>query len=125
MTRSCIGALLGALLSFTYANAQHLDKATFLEIEAHGNTEERAILTVYLRGVLNGLEASNMELLREGRARLYCPPFEEAELTTNWLIEALLVYLKGYPLIPNTLSIATITNNMLAEQFACERQVHD
>ncbi|HIM72901.1 MAG: hypothetical protein CFH37_00497 [Alphaproteobacteria bacterium MarineAlpha9_Bin7] len=125
MTRSCIGALLGALLSFTCANAQHLDKATFLEIEAHGNTEERAILTVYLRGVLNGLEASNMELLREGRARLYCPPFEEAELTTNWLIEALLVYLKGYPLIPNTLSIATITNNMLAEQFACERQVHD
>ena len=125
MTRCCIGALLGALLSFTCANAQHLDKATFLEIEAHGNTEARAILTVYLGGVLNGLEASNMELLREGRARLYCPPFEEAELTTNWLIEALLVYLKGYPLIPNTLSIATITNNMLAEQFACERQVHD
>ena len=125
MTRSCIAALLGALLSFTCANAQHLDKATFLEIETHGNTEERAILTVYLRGVLNGLEASNMELLREGRARLYCPPFKEAELTTNWLIEALLVYLKGYPLIPNTLSIATITNNMLAEQFACERQVHD
>ena len=124
MTRTCIGALLGALLSFTCANAQHLDKATFLEIEAHGNTEARAILTVYLGGVLNGLEASNMELLREGRARLYCPPLE-AELTTNWLIEALLVYLKGYPLIPNTLSIATITNNMLAEQFACERQVHD
>ena len=124
MTRSCIAALLGVLLSFTCANAQHLDKATFLEIEARGDTEERAILTVYLRGVLNGLEASNMDLLREGRARLYCPPFE-VELTTNWLIEALLVYLKGYPLVPDTLSIATITNNMLAEQFACERQVHD
>ena len=124
MTKSCIAALLGALLSIPCVNAQHLDKATFLEIEARGNSEERAILTVYLRGVLNGLEASNMDLLREGRARLYCPPFE-TELTTNWLIEALLVYLKGYPLIPNTLSIATITNNMLAEQFACERQVRD
>jgi len=124
MTRVCVTALLSMLLSVTSAPAQHMDKTMFLEIETSGNNEQRALLAVYLRGVLNGLEASNMDLLRQGRALLFCAPPEPA-LTPEWLIEKLLIYLRRYSAIPNDLSIAVIANNALAEQFPCERQVRN
>ena len=122
MTRVCITALLSMMLNVTSAPAQHMDKTMFLDIETSGNNEQRALLAVYLRGVLNGLEASNMDLLRQGRALLFCAPSEPA-LTPEWLVEQLLAHLGRYSAIPNNLSIAVITNNALAEQFPCKRHV--
>ena len=122
MMRICARALIGLLLSFTSVVAQHMDKTMFLEMEITGDKEQRALLKVYFLGILNGLEASNMDLLRQGRPPLFCPPPELA-LTPKLLIETLLVYLERYPAIPNNLSIAVIANNALAEQFSCERNV--
>ena len=124
MTRICITALLAVLLSAASAPAQHMDKAMFLEIETSGNNAQRALLAVYLRGVLNGLEASNMDLLRQGRPRLFCSP-PGSVLATEWLIEQLLAHLERYSAIPNNLSIAVISSNALAEQFPCEYQVRN
>ena len=123
MTRICATALVVLLLNIASVAAQHMDKAMFLDAQATANNEQRAVLAVYFRGVLNGLEASSMDLLRQGRSPLFCPP-PELELTPEWLTETLLVYLERYPAIPNNLSIAVIASHALAEQFSCERRVH-
>lgn len=123
MMRICATALISLLLSFTSVVAQHMDKTMFLDAQITGDNEQRALLKVYFLGLLNGLEASNMDLLRQGRSPLFCPPPEQA-LKPQLLTETLLVYLERYPAIPNNLSIAVIASNALAEQFPCERSVH-
>ena len=123
MIRICATTLISLLLSFTSVAAQHMDKTMFLDAEVTGDREQRALLKVYFLGILNGLEASNMDLLRQGRPPLFCPP-PSLTLTPELLTETLLVYLKRYPAIPNNLSIAVIANNALAEQFSCERRIH-
>ena len=120
MTRICATALISFLLNFTSVAAQHMDKTMFLDAEITGDNEQRALLKVYFLGILNGLEASNMDLLRQGRSPLFCLP-PKLELTPELLNETLLVYLKRYPAIPNNLSIAVIAINALMEQFSCER----
>ena len=71
MIRFSILAALAVLLSNTPAPAQHMDKNMFLEIATLGDAEQKGLLTVYLRGVLNGLEASNMESLRQGLPQIF------------------------------------------------------
>ena len=76
--RICATALISLLLSFTSVVAQHMDKTMFLDAQITGDNEQRALLKVYFLGILNGLEASNMDLLRRGRSPLFCPPPEQA-----------------------------------------------
>ena len=95
MIRFSILAALAILLCTTPAPAQHMDKNMFLETATLGDAEQKGLLTVYLRGVLNGLEASNMESLRQGLPQIFCPP-TEALPTSAWLTEILRQYLQKY-----------------------------
>ncbi len=103
------------------APAQHMDKALFLEIATGPDEEARALLLVYLRGALNGLESANMTLRRRGEARLFCPP-AEPPIDPDWMINELLGYLKRYPAIPDTVSIAVIGTFALQEAYPCEQR---
>ena len=123
MIRFSILAALAILLYTTPAPAQHMDKNMFLEIATLGDAEQKGLLTVYLRGVLNGLEASNMESLRKGLPRIFCPP-SEALPTSVWLTEILLQYLQKYSEIPSKLSIAVIAHHALAEHFPCKKLIN-
>ena len=122
MMRFCATILISFLLSFKSVAAQHMDKTMFLDTEITGDKDQRALLQVYLLGILNGLEASNIDLMRQGHSPLFCPP-TELPLTPEMLTETLLVYLERYPAIPRNLSIAVIANSALAEKFSCEHSV--
>ena len=124
MIRFSILAALAVLLSNTPAPAQHMDKNMFLEIATLGDAEQKGLLTVYLRGVLNGLEASNMESLRRGLPQIFCPPSETLP-TSAWLTEILLQYLERYSAIPSKLSIAVIAHHALAEHFPCKKLINN
>ncbi len=113
-------ALAGILAAARPAPAQHMDKALFLEIATGADEEARALLLVYLRGALNGLESANMTLTRRGAERLFCPP-AEPPIDPDWMINELLAYLKRYPAIPDTVSIAVIGTFALQEAYPCER----
>ena len=117
-----LAAGLAIVLAVAPAAAQHMDKALFLELATGSDREQQALLLVYLRGVLNGLEAANMELRRYGRARLFCAP-DEPPLEADWLVDELVNYLQRYPAVPDTASISVIANFALQESYPCERPV--
>ena len=97
----------------------HMDKALFLELAADPGSEAWGLMLVHLKGVLAGLEAANMQLVRRGDARLYCPP-PDAEITPDWSAGELMAYLARYPKIPDNISIAVIATFALAEAFPCK-----
>jgi len=97
----------------------HMDKALFLELAADPGSEAWGLLLVHLKGVLAGLEAANMRLVRRGDERLYCPP-PDAAITPEWSAGELMAYLGRYPKIPDNISIAVIATFALAEAFPCE-----
>jgi hypothetical protein len=102
------------------ASAQtHMDKALFLELATSPDGEAWGLLLVHLKGVLAGLEAANMTLVRRGDAPLYCPP-PDAVLTPEWAVEELTGYFARYPNIPDNTSIALLATFALADAFACE-----
>ncbi len=124
------GSLFRPLLALTIllggwvapAAAQHMDKALLLEIATGGDQEARALLLVYLRGALNGLESANMNLTRRGDARLFCPP-DEPPIEPTWLVEELIAYLKRYPAVPDNISIALVAAFALQQAFPCEQEM--
>ena len=124
MIRFSILASLAVLLYTTPAPAQHMDKDMFLEIATLGDAEQKGLLTVYLRGVLNGLEVSNMESRRQGLPQIFCPPSEEFPNPAQ-LTEILLQYLERYSEIPSKLSIAIIACHALAEHFPCQKLINN
>ncbi len=97
----------------------HMDKLLFLELANSRDSESWGLLLVNLKGILAGLEAANMTLVRRGDDRLYCPP-PDAAITPDWAANEMLAYLTRYPSIPDSMSIAVIANSTLAEIFACE-----
>ena len=97
----------------------HMDKTLFLELANSQDSEAWGLLLVNLKGVLAGLEAANMTLVRRGDEQLYCPP-PDAAITPDWAANEMLAYLKRYPSIPDSMSIAVIASFTLAEVFACE-----
>ncbi len=101
------------------AAQSHMDKALFLELANSQDSQAWGLLLVNIKGVLAGLEAANMTLVRRGDDRLYCPP-PDAAITPDWAANEMLAYLKRYPSIPDSMSIAVIANFTLAEIFACE-----
>lgn len=102
------------------AGAQtHMDKALFLELAASPESEAWGLLLVHVKGVLAGLEAANMTLVRRGDAPLYCPP-PDAVITPDWAVEALTAYLARHSKIPDNTSIALLATFALAEAFACK-----
>ena len=103
------------------ARAQHMDKALFLEIVTSGDTEQQALLLVYIRGLLNGLESADIALRKEGRERLACPP-DDAPLEPGWLIDKLVAYYTQYPDIPGNISVGVTATLMLAELFPCPQR---
>ena len=113
--------LAGVFVAARPAPAQHMDKALFLEIATGVDDEARALLLVYLRGALNGLESANMTLTRRGAERLFCAP-AETPIDPDWMINELLAYLKRYPAIPDNTSIAVIGAFALQEAYPCEQR---
>ena len=119
---------LVALLAFSLAWAaptwaqSHMDKMLFLELSGEQDAESWGLLLVHLKGVLAGLEAANMALVRRGDARLHCPP-PDAAITPSWAAQAMRDYLAKYPKIPNAMSIAVIARHTLADRFPCESKV--
>lgn len=102
------------------ASAQsHMDKALFLELSSAPESEGWGLLLVHLKGVLAGLEAGNMTLVRRGAAPLFCPP-PDAAITPAWAAAEIRAYLARYPDIPGSLSIAVIAAFALGELFPCE-----
>ena len=101
-----------------------MDKMLFLEIARIGDETEQKILGLYLKGLLHGLETSNMALLKQGNKPLYCTP-QATILTTDWLIENLLEYLERYPLIPDSMSIGILAYYAIREQFQCATDISD
>lgn len=121
MNRVCIflsAVVIGSCL-VTPVSAQHMDKRLFLELATGGEPERLALLKVYVRGILAGLEATDMQLRREGRNRLACVPLDPP-LDEDWAINELIDYFRSYPGIPDNSSLALNIQLMLAEQFACE-----
>ena len=111
--------LVLALSAAPAAAQSHMDKALFLELAQTPDATEWGLLLVHLKGVLAGLEAANMTLVRRGDAPLYCPP-RDTVLTPAWAAEALVAYLEPYPKIPGNISIAVVAGFALAERFPCE-----
>ncbi len=107
-----------ALAPPTWAQS-HMDKALFLELSNEQDAQSWGLLLVHLKGVLAGLEAANMALIRRGDEALHCPPPDEA-LTPPWAAEAIRAYIATYPNIPDAMSIAVIARNTLADAFPCE-----
>ena len=100
------------------ARAQHMEKSLFLDMTTSGGREQTALLDVYLRGVLAGIEAADILLRRAGRRRLACPP-PDAHLTGAWLRDALEDYYREYPDIPDNVSVALSAQFLLQERFPC------
>jgi hypothetical protein len=96
-----------------------MDKALFLELSASREAAEWGLLLVHLKGVLAGLEAANMTLVRRGDVPLYCPP-RDAVITPQWAAGELTAYLAEYPKIPGNTSIAVVATFALSERFACQ-----
>ena len=117
--RALAAALVMALAAVPAAAQSHMDKALFLELAQKPGAAEWGLLLVHLKGVLAGLEAANMTLVRRGDAPLYCPP-RDAVLTPAWAADELVAYLGQYPNIPDNISIAVVAGFALAERFACE-----
>ncbi len=107
------------LLAAPAAAQSHMDKALFLELSASRDGAEWGLLLVHLKGVLAGLEAANMTLVRRGDVALYCPP-RDAVITPEWAAGELAAYLALYPKIPGNTSIAVVATFALGERFACE-----
>ena len=124
MTRArLVLVLLSAFAHHTMAQEPappHMDKALFQEIEQGNDAQVKGLLLVHLRGVLNGLEAANMALLRRGEAPLFCPPPDQV-LTPEWLRISLSDYLRRFPAIPPNISIAVVATFALEDSFACEQ----
>lgn len=113
-------AFIWTAASATSSVAQsHMDKLLFLELSNSQDAEAWGLLLVNLKGVLAGLEAANMTLVRRGDDPLYCPP-PDAAITPDWAADEMLAYLKRFPSIPDSMSIAVIASFTLAEVFACE-----
>ena len=105
------------------AGAQsHMDKMLFLELSGEQDAQSWGLLLVHLKGVLAGLEAANMALVRRGDAPLHCPP-PDAAITPSWAAQAMRDYLAKYPKIPDAMSIAVIARHTLADRFPCESKV--
>ncbi len=115
-----VGSLL--FLSGPVAAQSHMDKALFLELSAARAGPEWGLLLVHLKGVLAGLEAANMTLVRRGDPPLYCPP-RDAVITPEWAVAELIAYLALYPKIPDNTSIAVVATFALGERFACETPI--
>ena len=111
-------ALLLLSLSPTWPQS-HMDKALFLELSSAQDAESWGLLLVHLKGVLAGLEAANMALVRRGDAPLHCPP-PDAAMTPSWAADEMRAYLAKYPKIPDAMSIAVIARHTLADAFPCE-----
>lgn len=125
-TRSSVGVLCAvaiqvsvSTLALPAAGQSHMDKALFLELANTQDSQAWGLLLVNLKGVLAGLEAANMALVRRGDDTLYCPP-PDAAITPDWAADEMLAYLKRYPSIPDSMSIAVIASFTLAEVFPCE-----
>ena len=123
MKRLMVSILLCVQLPNT-AMSMHMDKMLFLEIASIGDATEQKLLGLYLKGLLHGLETSNMALLKQGNKPLYCTP-QTTILTTDWLIENLLEYLERYPLIPDSMSIGILAYYAIREQFQCTRDIRN
>ena len=95
-----------------------MDKALFLDLAADPDGEGWGLLLVHLKGVLAGLEAANMQLVRRGDAALFCLP-PGTMTTPDWTAEALKNYLARYPKIPDNASVAVLATFMLAEAYPC------
>lgn len=113
--------LVAALAAFpAAASAQsHMDKTLFLELSSAPDSERWGLLLVHLKGVLAGLEAGNVTLVRRGEEPLFCPP-PAAVITPEWAAGEIRAYLARYPDIPDSVSIAVIATFALAELFPCE-----
>ncbi len=116
-------SVMAMLLNVAPLSAQHMDKDLFLTIATQGDAEQKALLSTYLRGVLNGLEAYNIESRRQGIPQMFCLP-SEALLTSAWLTEILLQYLQRYSKIPSELSIAVIAHHAITEYSPCKKLIN-
>ncbi len=101
------------------AHAQHMDKALFLEMATSGDVEKEALLLVYLRGALNGLESANMFLKRRASKPLFCTPAEPA-IEPSLMLDNMIDYLRRYPDIPETTSITVTLTFALQELYPCD-----
>ena len=106
------------LLLPNIAMSTHMDKVLFLEIVKTGDVREKNFLRLYLKGILHGIEASNMTLIKDGNRLLFCNP-QDIPLTTEWLIENLLEYFTRYPLIPDSISVPVVTSYTMRDKFPC------
>jgi hypothetical protein len=119
LARALLVVLLACAPPLSASAQTHMDKALFLELATSPDDEAWGLLLVHLKGVLAGLEAANMQLVRRGDAPLFCPP-PDAVLTPEWAAEELKAYLARYSMIPANTSIAVIATFALADAFACE-----
>ncbi len=110
------------LLSPDIAMSTHMDKVIFLEIAKTGDVREKNFLRLYLKGILHGIEASNMTLIEDGNRLLFCNP-QDMPLTTDWLIENLLEYFARYPLIPDSISIPVVASYAMRDKFPCAKVI--
>ena len=100
--------------------ASHMDKELFLEITKTGDSRKQKFLGIYLKGLLHGLESTNISLLKNEGRELYCNP-QTVALSTDWLEENLLDYMVKYPSIPNSISIGILSYYVLTEKFPCPK----
>jgi len=110
------------LLLPNIAMSTHMDKVLFLEIVKTGDVRENNFLRLYLKGILHGIEASNMTLIKDGNRLLFCNP-QDIPLTTDWLIENLLEYFARYPLIPDSISIPVVASYTMKDKFPCAKVI--
>ena len=90
-----------------------------LTVEQYQKTRDDPRIKSYLSGVGQGIHFANIELKREGKPRLYCPP-DELLLNVGNIYQMIDATLESNPTLPKTTFVTAIVLLKLQQTFPCK-----